>query len=160
MKALRPALVAAALVLISAAPSAAAERSLQIGAVDTHAAPTVSVDVTPPGAKEAALPAKAFTVTEDGKVGITLAGSDVETPAGALTFKITSLPGRGVLKAGMWADVVIFDPATVTDKSSFAEPNQLAAGMDYVLVNGVPVIAAGKATGALPGKVLRGPGTR
>ena len=70
------------------------------------------------------------------------------------------LADRGVLKAGMWADLVIFDPATVTDKSTFAQPNQLAEGMDYVLVNGVPVIAAGKATNARPGRVLRGHGVR
>ena len=81
--------------------------------------------------------------------------------------KMTSLPAqklrladRGVIKAGMWADVVVFDPATIADKSTFAQPNQLAEGMDYVLINGVPVIAAGKATGALPGKVLRGSGAR
>ena len=60
----------------------------------------------------------------------------------------------------MWADLVIFYPATVTDKSTFAQPNQLAEGMDYVLVNGVPVIAAGKATNARPGRVLRGHGVR
>ena len=65
---------------------------------------------------------------------------------------------RGVLKAGMWADVVIFDPATVRDRATFDEPNQLSEGMEYVLVNGVPVIDQGKMTGALPGKVLRGPG--
>ncbi|HEY7634658.1 MAG TPA: D-aminoacylase [Gemmatimonadales bacterium] len=79
--------------------------------------------------------------------------------------KFTSLPAermrladRGVLKAGMWADVVVFDPATVRDRATFAEPNQLSQGMRWVLVNGVPVIADGKATGKLPGKVLRGPG--
>jgi N-acyl-D-amino-acid deacylase len=65
---------------------------------------------------------------------------------------------RGVLKQGMWADVVIFDPATIRDLATFEEPNQLSQGMDYVLVNGVPVIAGGKMTGALPGKVIRGPG--
>ncbi len=81
--------------------------------------------------------------------------------------KMTALPAqkmrladRGVLKAGMWADVVVFDPDTVTDKATFEAPNQLSVGMDYVLVNGVPVIAGGKATNALPGKVLRGPGSR
>jgi N-acyl-D-amino-acid deacylase len=63
-----------------------------------------------------------------------------------------------VLKQGMWADVVIFDPAKITDKATFENPNQFSEGMDYVLVNGVPVIANGKMTGALPGKVLRGPG--
>ncbi len=65
---------------------------------------------------------------------------------------------RGVLKAGMWADVVIFDPETVRDLATFENPNQLAQGMDYVLVNGAVVIDQGKMTGALPGKVLRGPG--
>ena len=69
------------------------------------------------------------------------------------------LADRGVLKAGMWADIVVFDPDSVRDKATFAEPNQLAEGMVWVLVNGVPVIADGKATGALPGKVLRGPGS-
>jgi dihydroorotase/N-acyl-D-amino-acid deacylase len=76
--------------------------------------------------------------------------------------KFTSLPAgrmrladRGVLKAGMWADVVVFDPAQVRDRATFAEPNQLSEGMRWVLVNGVPVIADGKATDALPGKVLR-----
>jgi dihydroorotase/N-acyl-D-amino-acid deacylase len=68
------------------------------------------------------------------------------------------LTDRGVLKKGMWADVVVFDPATVTDKATFENPNQFSVGMEYVLVNGVPVIAEGKMTGALPGRVLRGPG--
>ncbi len=79
--------------------------------------------------------------------------------------KFTALPAqrmrltdRGVLKAGMAADIVVFDPATITDKATFEEPNQFAQGMEYVLVNGVPVIAQGKMTGALPGQVLRGPG--
>lgn len=79
--------------------------------------------------------------------------------------KMTALPAqrmrltdRGVLKAGMWADVVIFDPATVRDLATFDNPNQLSEGMDYVLVNGVPVIEQSKMTGALPGKVLRGAG--
>jgi len=81
--------------------------------------------------------------------------------------KFTALPAqrmrftdRGVLKEGMWADVVIFDPAAIRDLATFEQPNQLSQGMDYVLVNGVPVIAAGKMTGALPGKMLRGPGYR
>ena len=65
---------------------------------------------------------------------------------------------RGVLKQGMWADVVIFDPATVRDLATYENPNQLSQGMEYVLVNGVPVIDAGKMTGALPGRVLRGAG--
>jgi N-acyl-D-amino-acid deacylase len=79
--------------------------------------------------------------------------------------KFSSLPAqrmrltdRGVLKQGMWADVVIFDPAKVRDLATFESPNQLSEGMVYVLVNGVPVIDQEKVTGALPGKVLRGPG--
>ena len=81
--------------------------------------------------------------------------------------KMTALPAqkmrladRGVVKAGLWADLVVFDPATLTDKATFAEPNQLSVGMDYVLVNGVAVIAGGRATGARPGKVLKGAGAR
>jgi N-acyl-D-amino-acid deacylase len=65
---------------------------------------------------------------------------------------------RGVLKQGMWADVVIFDPETIRDLATFDNPNQLSQGMEFVLVNGVPVIENGKMTGALPGKVLRGAG--
>jgi N-acyl-D-aspartate/D-glutamate deacylase len=81
--------------------------------------------------------------------------------------KFTSLPAsrmrfadRGVLKPGNWADLVVFDPEQVRDLATFEQPNQLAAGMDYVLVNGVAVIDSGKATDALPGKVIRGPGFR
>ena len=81
--------------------------------------------------------------------------------------KFTALPAgrmrladRGVLKQGMWADVVVFDPEKIRDRATFEEPNQLAEGMEYVLVNGVPVIAAGRVTNALPGKVLRGPAAR
>jgi len=76
----------------------------------------------------------------------------------ALPAQRLRLTDRGVLKSGMWADVVIFDPATVRDLATFDNPNQLSEGMEYVLVNGVPVIEQGKMTGALPGKVLRGRG--
>jgi N-acyl-D-amino-acid deacylase len=76
----------------------------------------------------------------------------------ALPAQRLRLTDRGVLKAGMWADVVVFDPATVRDLATFDNPNQLSEGMEYVLVNGAPVIDQGKMTGVLPGKVLRGPG--
>jgi N-acyl-D-amino-acid deacylase len=76
----------------------------------------------------------------------------------ALPAQRMRLTDRGVLKQGMWGDVVVFDPEKINDKATFEEPNQLSVGMDYVLVNGVPVIAEGKMTGALPGKVLRGAG--
>jgi dihydroorotase/N-acyl-D-amino-acid deacylase len=79
--------------------------------------------------------------------------------------KFTSLPAsrlrlndRGVLKAGLWADVVVFDPEQITDKATFSAPKQLSVGMQWVLVNGVPVIADGVSTNALPGRVLRGQG--
>ena len=78
----------------------------------------------------------------------------------ALPAQRMRLTDRGVLKKGMWADVVIFDPATIRDLATYEQPNQLSQGMEFVLVNGVPVIANGKMTGALPGKVLRGPGYR
>jgi N-acyl-D-amino-acid deacylase len=76
----------------------------------------------------------------------------------ALPAQRLRLIDRGALKAGMWADVVIFDPATVRDLATFDNPNQLSEGMEYVLVNGVPVVDEAKMTGALPGKVLRGAG--
>ncbi len=76
----------------------------------------------------------------------------------ALPAQRMRLTDRGVLKKGMWADVVIFDPATVRDVATFENPNQLSEGMNCVLVNGVPVIEDGKMTGKLPGKVLRGAG--
>jgi len=63
-------------------------------------------------------------------------------------------PDRGVLKNGMWADIVVFDPDTIRDLATFDSPNQLSEGMRFVLVNGVPVIEEGKMTNALPGKVL------
>ena len=79
--------------------------------------------------------------------------------------KFTALPAqrehlidRGVLKKGMWADVVVFDPATIHDVATYENPNQFSVGMKYVLVNGVPVIDEGKMTGARPGQVLLGPG--
>ena len=79
--------------------------------------------------------------------------------------KMTALPAqrmgltqRGVIKQGMWADINVFDPAQLRAPATFEQPKQLAQGMSWVLVNGVPVIADGKMTQALPGKVLRGPG--
>jgi N-acyl-D-amino-acid deacylase len=76
----------------------------------------------------------------------------------ALAAQRVGFTDRGVLKKGMWADVVVFDPAKVHDLATFENPNQLSVGVDYVLVNGVPVIFDGKMTNALPGKVLRGRG--
>ena len=76
----------------------------------------------------------------------------------ALPAQRMRLTDRGVLKQGLWADIVVFDPEKIRDLATFENPNQLAEGMEFVLVNGVPVIADGKMTDALPGRVLRGQG--
>ena len=76
--------------------------------------------------------------------------------------KMSSMPARrvgirdrGMLQPGFKADVVVFDPATVTDRATFEKPHQYAEGFSHVLVNGVLVIDEGKATGERPGAVLR-----
>ena len=65
------------------------------------------------------------------------------------------LKGRGILRDGMKADVVVFNPDTVRATATFEEPKQLPVGIDYVLVNGRLVIDGGKHTGDLPGRALR-----
>jgi N-acyl-D-amino-acid deacylase len=76
----------------------------------------------------------------------------------ALPAQRMRLTDRGVLKQGMWADIVVFNPETIRDIATFENPNQLSVGMEYVLVNGTPVIERGQVSNALPGKVLRGGG--
>jgi dihydroorotase/N-acyl-D-amino-acid deacylase len=85
--------------------------------------------------------------------------SDAIRKFSALPAQREHLVDRGVLKLGMWADVVVFDADRIHEVATFEDPNQLSVGMNYVLVNGIPVIELGKMTGALPGKVLYGPGT-
>jgi N-acyl-D-aspartate/D-glutamate deacylase len=68
------------------------------------------------------------------------------------------LDRRGFLKEGMFADVVVFDPATITDHATFEKPHQYATGVKHVLVNGMQVIKDGEHTGAKPGRALWGPG--
>src|SRR6266478_3696072 len=70
------------------------------------------------------------------------------------------LDHRGFLKEGMFADVVVFDPATISDRATFEKPQQYAVGMKHVFVNGVQVIKDGDHTGAKPGRALWGPGKR
>ncbi len=70
------------------------------------------------------------------------------------------LKDRGRLLPGYFADVVVFDPAAIQDHATFAQPHQFATGMQHVLVNGVPVIRDGEHTGALPGRVVLGPGAQ
>jgi len=65
---------------------------------------------------------------------------------------------RGYLKKGNFADVVIFDPATIQDHATFANPHQLATGVHHVFVNGMQVLKDGEHTGKTPGRVVRGPG--
>ncbi len=70
------------------------------------------------------------------------------------------LRDRGLLREGFFADVVVFDPATIADRATFAEPHQLSAGVSDVLVNGAVTISGGGFTGKLAGRALAGPGAR
>ncbi len=79
--------------------------------------------------------------------------------------RMTSLPAenigireRGRLAEGFFADVVVFDPATIQDHATFEEPHHYATGVHHVLVNGEQVVANGEHTGLMPGRVVRGPG--
>ena len=79
--------------------------------------------------------------------------------------RLTSFPAenlgikdRGALKEGYFADIAVFDPDTIQDHATFAEPHQYATGVHHVLVNGVPVLLDGDHTGATPGRFVRGPG--
>jgi N-acyl-D-amino-acid deacylase len=67
---------------------------------------------------------------------------------------------RGVLREGLFADIVVFDPQTVADRATFEDPHQLSVGVQHVFVNGVAVLRGGVHTGATPGRALRGPGYR
>lgn len=68
------------------------------------------------------------------------------------------LDGRGFLRSGMFADVVVFDPKTIADKATFEKPHQYSVGVHHVLVNGVQVLKDGEHTGAKPGRAVWGPG--
>jgi N-acyl-D-amino-acid deacylase len=79
--------------------------------------------------------------------------------------RLTAMPAahlgiqeRGSLRPGFYADLAIFDPATIADRATFAEPHNYAVGMRHVFVNGRQVLADGEPTGATPGRVVRGPG--
>ena len=75
-----------------------------------------------------------------------------------LPAKNLKLPKRGELKVGNFADVLVFDPAKVADRATFAAPHQYATGMSHVFVNGVQVLKDGEHTGATPGRFVKGPG--
>jgi N-acyl-D-amino-acid deacylase len=76
----------------------------------------------------------------------------------ALPATNLGLDHRGFLKEGMFADVVVFDPATITDRATFEQPHQYATGMKHVFVNGKQVLKDGEHTGAKSGRALWGPG--
>ena len=76
----------------------------------------------------------------------------------ALPATNLGLDHRGFLKEGMFADVVVFDPATIADRATFEKPHQYAVGMKHVFVNGVQVLKEGEHIGAKPGRALWGPG--
>ena len=69
-----------------------------------------------------------------------------------------SIQDRGLLREGYFADIVVFNPATISDMATYEQPHQVSQGMRWVLVNGTVVLRAGEHTGALPGRILRGPG--
>jgi N-acyl-D-amino-acid deacylase len=92
-------------------------------------------------------------VREDGALTL----PDAIRKFSALPASRLRLADRGVIKTGMWADMVVFNPDMITDLATYEKPNQLSEGMQFVLVNGVPVIERGRMTNALPGKVIRGP---
>ena len=79
--------------------------------------------------------------------------------------RMTSLPARtfsfhdrGIVRPGFIADLVLFDPAIVADKATFEDPHRYSVGFDYVIVNGVAVVANGKMTDERSGKFIKGPG--
>jgi dihydroorotase/N-acyl-D-amino-acid deacylase len=72
-----------------------------------------------------------------------------------MSAKRLGLTDRGCIRAGCFADITVFDPATIADKGTFTEPHQYPVGIDWVLVNGTPVVAEGRFTDARPGRVLR-----
>lgn len=88
-------------------------------------------------------------------------------PLEEAVHRLTGLPaanwklqGRGCLAVGCYADIVVFDPATIADHATYDAPQQYATGVSDVFVNGVQVLRAGEHTGATPGRVVRGPGWR
>jgi len=79
--------------------------------------------------------------------------------------RMTSLPAsnlkiarRGSLKAGYFADIVVFDPEKIADHATFDKPHQYSTGVGHVFVNGIPVLKNGEPTGAKAGRCVRGPG--
>jgi N-acyl-D-aspartate/D-glutamate deacylase len=78
----------------------------------------------------------------------------------SLAAQRVGLADRGLVKPGMYADITVFNPATVIDRATFEKPHQTSAGIEYVLVNGKAVLRKGQLTSERPGRGLRGPGYR
>ena len=76
----------------------------------------------------------------------------------SLAAQRVGLTNRGLLRQGMYADVTVFNPATVIDRATFEQPHQTSVGIEYVIVNGKVVLKKGQLTSARPGRGLRGPG--
>ncbi len=71
-----------------------------------------------------------------------------------LPAKAFSIPDRGLLKTGAWADIVVFDPKTVIDEATFIEPHQYPTGIEHVILNGQHVVKHSEHTGVMAGVVL------
>jgi N-acyl-D-amino-acid deacylase len=91
-----------------------------------------------------------------GDLGLLSLPAAVHKTTGASAAAL-GLGDRGVLREGCWADVTVFDPARIADRATYDDPHQYAVGVSTVLVNGEVVLDGGDHTGALPGRVLRGP---
>ncbi len=90
----------------------------------------------------------------------TLSLPEAVKKATSMNAEKINIPDRGLLKAGYWADVTVFDPNTIADQATYVNPHQYAVGVSYVIVNGEVVLDNGRHTGAMPGRVIRGPGRR
>ena len=77
-----------------------------------------------------------------------------------LTAQALRIPQRGRIATGNFADVIVFDPTTIEDRSTYEQPSRLAEGMKFVLVNGTVAVEDGRVTGKLAGKALRRPGSK
>jgi len=78
----------------------------------------------------------------------------------SLAAQRVGLTDRGLVRPGMFADITVFNPATVIDRATFEQPHQTSVGIEYVIVNGQMVLKQGQLTSARPGRGLRGPGYR
>lgn len=121
--------------------------------IDTDASPVnpERVDATHPRAFGAFPRMIAKYVREDGVLEL----EDAVRRMTSLAANRLGLHDRGRIAPGMWADLVVFDPERIRDRATFEEPLLYAEGVDFLLVNGEPVIDEGQLTGALPGRALR-----